>query len=205
MGYQEVWRQYREEVQERFPLVMGRLGQIGEEETVQQPYRAYFAQAAALLLRLAELEEEISSGEWEKKSLEELRQENKLLYQEVLPEHYATSYGNPEYAGRELGEAFGKLLSMLYADLRSLIPYAFEGRVYDLTIFSELLVEVYNAFEGEELPEVQKIQQILYWFYHDYGEVFTEIGVMAQTNPEMDFYTRIIMERYLEDFRYHYS
>ena len=62
MGYQEVWRQYREEVQERFPLVMGRLGQIGEEETVRQPYRAYFAQAAALLLRLAELEEEISSG-----------------------------------------------------------------------------------------------------------------------------------------------
>ncbi len=204
MGYQEVWRQYREEVQERFPLVMGRLGQIGEEETVQQPYRAYFAQAAALLLRLAELEEEISSGEWEKKSLEELRQENKLLYQEVLPEHYATSYGNPEYAGTELGEAFGKLLSMLYADLRSLIPYAFEGRVYDLTIFSELLVEVYNAFEGEELPEVQKIQQILYWFYHDYGEVFTEIGVMAQTNPEMDFYTRIIMDSDLEDLRYLY-
>ncbi len=204
MGYQEVWRQYREEVQERLPLVMGRLGQIGEEETVQQPYRAYFAQAAALLLRLAELEEEISSGEWEKKSLEELRQENKLLYQEVLPEHYATSYGNPEYAGRELGEAFGKLLSMLYADLRSLIPYAFEGRVYDLTIFSELLVEVYNAFEGEELPEVQKIQQILYWFYHDYGEVFTEIGVMAQTNPEMDFYTRIIMDSDLEDLRYLY-
>lgn len=31
MGYQEVWRQYREEVQERFPLVMGRLGQIGED------------------------------------------------------------------------------------------------------------------------------------------------------------------------------
>ena len=204
MGYQEVWRQYREEVQERFPLVMGRLGQIGEEETVRQPYRAYFAQAAALLLRLAELEEEISSGEWGKKSLEELRQENKSLYQEVLPEYYATSYGNPEYAGRELGEAFGKLLSMLYADLRSLIPYAYEGRVYDLTIFSELLVEVYNAFEGEELPEVQKIQQILYWFYHDYGEVFTEIGVMAQTNPEMDFYTRIIMDSDLEDLRYLY-
>ena len=204
MGYQEVWRQYREEVQERFPLVMGRLGQIGEEETVRQPYRAYFAQAAALLLRLAELEEEISSGEWGKKSLEELRQENKSLYQEVLPEYYATSYGNPEYAGRELGEAFGKLLSMLYADLRSLIPYAYEGRVYDLTIFSELLVEVYNAFEGEELPELQKIQQILYWFYHDYGEVFTEIGVMAQTNPEMDFYTRIIMDSDLEDLRYLY-
>lgn len=204
MGYQEVWRQYREEVQERFPLVMGRLGQIGGEETVRQPYRAYFAQAAALLLRLAELEEEISSGEWGKKSLEELRQENKSLYQEVLPEYYATSYGNPEYAGRELGEAFGKLLSMLYADLRSLIPYAYEGRVYDLTIFSELLVEVYNAFEGEELPELQKIQQILYWFYHDYGEVFTEIGVMAQTNPEMDFYTRIIMDSDLEDLRYLY-
>lgn len=204
MGYQEVWRQYREEVEERFPLVIGRLEQIGQEETVRQPYRAYFRHAAAHLLRLAKVEREVTSGEWEEKSLEELKQENQSLYQEVLPEHYADSFANPEYACKELGEPYGRLLTMLYADLRSLISYAFEGRVYDLTIFSELLVEVYNAFEGEELPEEREIQQILYWFYHDYGEVFTETGVMAQTNPEMDFYARIIMDSDLEDLRYLY-
>lgn len=203
MGYQEIWQPYREEVEERFPLAMGRLEQIGTEETVPQPYRAYFRQAASFLLRLAKLEQEISSGEWEKKSLGELKQENMSLYREVLPEHYGSSYASPENAGKELGQ-YGKLLGMLYADIRSLIPYAFEGRVYDITIFSELLVEIYNAFEGEELPEEREIQQILYWFFHDYGEIFTEIAVRAQTDPELDFYTRIIMDSDLGDLRYLY-
>lgn len=45
---------------------------------------------------------------------------------------------------------------------------------------------------------------MIYWFFHDYGEVFTEMGVMAQTNPEMDFYTRIIMDSDLKDLRYLY-
>lgn len=121
MGYQEIWQPYREEVEERFPLAMGRLEQIGTEETVPQPYRAYFRQAASFLLRLAKLEQEISSGEWEKKSLGELKQENMSLYREVLPEHYGSSYASPEHAGKELGQ-YGKLLGMLYADIRSLIP-----------------------------------------------------------------------------------
>lgn len=204
MGYREIWRPYREEVEERFPLVVGRLEQIGTEETAPEPYRGYFRQAAAFLRKLGALEEEIASRNWEKKSLEEMKQENRLLYEEILPEHYGKSYGNPEYAVKEMGESYGKLLGMLYADIRSLIPYAFEGRIYDITIFSELLVEIYNAFEGEELPEEREIQQILYWFYHDYGEIFTEIGVMAQTSPEMDFYTRIILDSDLEDLRYLY-
>ena len=203
MGYQEIWQPYREEVEERFPLVMGRLEQIMAEETVPQPYRGYFRQASSFLLRLAALEQEITSGEWAKKSLGELAEENKSLYQEILPGHYGKSYASPGYAGKELGR-YGKMLGMLYADIRSLIPYAFEGRIYDLTIFSELLVEVYNAFEGEELPGERQVQQILYWFYHDYGEIFTETGVRAQTDPELDFYTRIIMDSDFEDLRYLY-
>ncbi len=204
MGYCEVWQPYREEVKERYPLVMERLEQIETEETVRQPYRAYFQRAAAFLRELKELEEEVTSGAWEKKSLEEMSRKNRSLYEEILPEHYGKSYGNPEYAAGELGEQYGKLLGVLYADLRSLIPYAYEGRIYDITIFSELLVELYNLFEQEELSLEQEVQQVIYWFYHDYGEVFAEIGVMSQTSPELDFYTRIIMDSDLEDLRYLY-
>ena len=124
MGYCEVWQPYREEVKERYPLVMERLEQIETEETVRQPYRAYFQRAAAFLRELKELEEEVTSGAWEKKSLEEMSRKNRSFYEEILPEHYEKSYGNPEYAAGELGEQYGKLLGVLYADLRSLIPYA---------------------------------------------------------------------------------
>ncbi len=204
MGYQEIWRPYREEVEERFPLVMGRMAQIAQEETTPQPYRGYFRHAAAFLTRLGELEEEVASGRWEKKSLEEMRRENRALYEEVLPENYERSYANPKFAVESLGEDFGKLFSALYADFRSLIPYAFEGRAYDLTIFSELFVEIYNRFEEEELPKEREIWRIVYWFFHDYSEFFTEVSVLAQTCPELDFYVRIIMDSDLSDPRYLY-
>lgn len=204
MGYQDFWQPYRREVEERFPLMVERLEQIGIEETVAVPFRSYFRHTASFLLNLCRLEEEIYAGAWENKDLQDMSTENQALYKEILPQHYAESYGNPAYATAQMGDVFGKLFGMLYADIRSLIPYAFEGRNFELTIFGELLVEIYNCFEQEALPQEEEIQQIIYWFYHDYGEIFTEISVMAQSSPELDFYIKIIMDSDLSDLRYLY-
>ena len=43
-----------------------------------------------------------------------------------------------------------------------------------------------------------------YWFFHDYGEIFAELGVLSQTSPEMDFYVRIILDSDLSVLRYLY-
>lgn len=204
MGYQDFWQPYRREVEERFPLMVERLEQIETEETAAEPFRSYFRHTASFLRDLCRLEEEIYAGAWENKSQQDMSTENQALYKEILPQHYAESYGNPTYAVMQMGEIYGKLLGMLYADIRSLIPYAFEGRNFELTIFGELLVEIYNCFEQEAQPEEEEIQQIIYWFFHDYGEIFTEVSVMAQTNPELDFYVRIIMDCDFSDLRYLY-
>lgn len=204
MGYQEFWQSYRKEVEERFSLLVERLEQIETEETVAAPFQTYFRHTASFLRNLCRLEEAIYAGAWENKSFQDMSAENQALYQEILPPHYADSYGNPTYAVAKMGEVYGKLLGMLYADIRSLIPYAFEGRNFELTIFGELLIEIYNCFEQEAQPEEEEIWQIIYWFFHDYGEIFTEISVMSQTNPELDFYVRIIMDSDLCDLRYLY-
>ncbi len=204
MGYQEFWQTYREEVTERFPLVVERLKQMETEETVAHCWSKYFQQTAVFLGKLCRLEEEYYKGAWAQKSMEELQAENHMLYEELLPENYSRSYANPSYAAEQLGEEYGKVFSMLYADLRSLIPYAFEGRNYELTIYGELFIQIYNCFEQEETPAVEEIRQIIYWFYHDYSEIFLEISVCSQNNPKMDFYVSIIMDSELSDLRYLY-
>lgn len=204
MSYQDVLKPYREEVAERYPLVMERIEQIGMEETVQKPYRDYFQHVAHFFQELRKEEAAITEGQAEKRTLTEWQKVNHKLYQEILPENYEKSYANPEYATARLGESFGKMLSALYADIRSLIACAYQGRIYEITIFSELLVEIYNCFEGEELPEEKEIQQIIYWFYHDYGELFMEMNILAQTCAELDFATGIIMNSDLEDVSYLY-
>lgn len=204
MSYQEFWQPYREIVEERFLLLVERLEQIQSEETVSRPYLAYFQHTASFLEKLCRLEEEIYLGAWQQKSQQQWKRKNQELYQEILPENYENSYGNPAYAANQLGEAYGKLLGLLYADIRSLIPFAFEGRNYELTVFGELLVEIYNCFEQQEQPQEEEIRNIIYWFFHDYSEIFTEISVMSQSAPELDFHVRIIMDSDLSDLSYLY-
>ena len=64
---------------------------------------------------------------------------------QVLPENYRNSYGNPVYACEKLGE-YGKDFSFLYAELRGIVVYAFEKRLWDITVLLELFLEVYGAF-----------------------------------------------------------
>ena len=59
------------------------------------------------------LKENIDSGAYRKLSLEDLEQWNQKLYEDILPEHYETSYANPAYAQEKLGEEYGQILSFL--------------------------------------------------------------------------------------------
>ena len=46
----------------------------------------------------------LKQGAYKNASLEELQKRNRALYEDVLPEHYENSYGNPAYAVKTLGE-----------------------------------------------------------------------------------------------------
>ena len=56
--------------------------------------------------------------------MEELQENNHRLYEDILPEHYQSSYGDPRYAQQMLGSDYGKELSCLYSQLRGSIVFA---------------------------------------------------------------------------------
>lgn len=204
MGYRELYAPYAQEVAERYPLVMERIAGIQEEETVQEPYRDYFRRTAAFITQMHKAEQEIAAGTFFQKSLKELKEWNYYAYADILPEGYEESYANPVYAVKRLGESYGRLLSMLYANIRNMIGYAMENAVYELTIYGELFVEIYNCFEDPAEVSPEEIQRILYWFFHDYSEVFVERSILRQVNTEDDFFARIIREADFGDLRYLY-
>ena len=82
---------------------------------------------------------------------------NHELYEDILPENYKTSYGNPVYACEKLGE-YGKDFTFLYAELRGAVVYAHEKRMWDMTVLLELFLEVYGAFSQEELPTEEELE-----------------------------------------------
>ena len=126
------------------------------------------------------------------------------MYEDILPEHYETSYGNPEYAVKTLGEVHGRILSFLYTELRGMIVFAFEQRMEDMTILAETFIEVYNAFE-EEIPSYKQIQQILYWFISDNSDLTVTYRTREVLDPSLDFAKKIICGEDLTDLRYLYK
>lgn len=199
-------------VQERHSLVMERIREIPGEaagRTGLQAFGRYFSFGAEFLIRMDALYRDFLSEKWRGASLEELQAENHALYEDVLPENYGKSYADPAFAVRELGEGFGGLLSFLYCELRSMIPFACEGRLEELVIRMELFVEVYGAFvcewqENGRLPAYDAVRDIVYWFACDYADVSAERRVRERVCPENNFLARVLAEADFTDVRYLY-
>ena len=208
MGYQELYKESNEAAAERYELVLERISQICEHADVKEPFADYFEKTASFLMSVAEvmkLQEEqklLLSGDC--LSLEELQKLNAKFCNEIEKEHYETSYLNPAYAKKALGEEFGALLCMLAAHERQVYLKAFRGDKMMVTIAFELFVEVYTCFEDEDV-EKKSVEQAIYWYFHDYSELFEEQMVSNLVNPENDFATHIVMDSDLEDLRFLYQ
>ena len=208
MGYQELYKESNEAAAERYELVLERISQICEHADVKEPFADYFEKTASFLMSVAEvmkLQEEqklLLSGDC--LPLEELQKLNAKFCNEIEKEHYETSYLNPTYAKKALGEEFGALLCMLAAHERQVYLKAFRGDKMMVTIAFELFVEVYTCFEDEDV-EKKSVEQAIYWYFHDYSELFEEQMVSNLVNPENDFATHIVMDSDLEDLRFLYQ
>lgn len=222
-------------IKERYLLSMERIRSLLTEETVREPYRAYFrAQAELILLSGGIMEESAgignegcgTAGETGKiteentgitgqsaasvkgagapRTLTEWRALNHRLYADILPEHYETSFANPAWAVRQFGEEMGRLLCFLAAEIRGDIVYSFEGRLLEMVRYNEALIEIYNLFEGDAVPEPREVKDVLYWCISDYCDVSLTGRIRETLDPAMDFAKRIVTESDLNDLTYLY-
>lgn len=192
-------------MEERYYLTLERIMKIMDEETVREPYRSYFRTVAEFLLRIHDVKDSLQTTVRRAASVEKLKKEMDVLYHDVLPAYYDTSYANPAYAVSVLGERTGTFLSALYAELRGSLAYVFEGRVDYITIGNELFIEVYNKFEEEEEPSPDSLKSIFYWYASDYCDVYAADRIREQLDPDYcDFAVNMIMSSDLTDIRYLY-
>lgn len=184
---------------ERYALAKTRVMEIAEEKVLTEPYLSFFQKTAGFLKKTIEVMD--SDEEY---GLEELKKRNHALYEDILPENYGTSYGNPVYAEKMLGE-YGKVFTFLYAELFGTICYAHEKALWDMTVSLELFLEIYGAFEADDIPSVKILKDILRSYVNDYCQDMIENRIAKQVDPSNNFAVKIIMESDLEDFRYLYQ
>lgn len=206
MDYRELLKEENEAVKERFMLASARLREIiaGEKTEMPENLRLYFRKMALFLEECRALYEDVTAGVLKNCTLEELKAENKHFYEDILPENYSVSYANPAYAVETLGEEYGRVLSFLYAELRTERVYIFEQNLEKMTILHELFLEIYCMFESGEVS-YRQVRECIYWFLHDYADEFVGWRVREMLDTSLDFATSIVMEADLDDPRYLYG
>ena len=190
---------------ERYALAIERIRQIPAEKSVPQPYRDFFAQMAQYLCKMDQIRSRIAEGYLKTASEEELAVFNREPYEDVIGERYETSYGNPAFAVRALGETHGRSLCCLYRELGNAVVWVYEDRLLGLTAAMELYLELYAMFEEETLPSAQYVKESIYWYVSDYAEERQEYQVREIVDPSLHFVKDIVMESDLTDLRYLYQ
>ena len=189
---------------ERYELAIERIRSIVHEDTVAPVYRDYFQKVAGFIIEIDAIKNRLEKKPNAECTLEELKSENENIYRDVTGEMYEESFANPAYTVKLFGKDLGQLLSFLYTEIRGEIPYVYEKRTEYLAICNELFIEIYNCFEGVEIPDYKELKSIVYWYASDYCDVFLADRIEEQLNPEAAFATDIIMQSDLTDLRYLY-
>ncbi len=200
---------FEEDICERIELAIGRLSDIEEENLILQNcsytegLKEYFNKVSDFILYVYDVYNIINTSN--QLSLEYLKRINNELYKDILPGNYEKSFANPDYAVDKLGEDYGKLLSFLYVELRSIVAYIYEGKLLDFITTVELFLEIYSMFCGEEAPKSKYIKEAIYYHMYDYVDVLVAERTLETISPEYTFATDIIMKSDLSDIRYLYS
>lgn len=203
MRCREIYREENESVSERFLLSMERIREIRTAQMSHRNFEDYFKRTAGFICHIQKLLEKIENDWLKTAAEEELKAENRKLYEDILPKNYETSYANPDYAVLKLGNDYGKLFSFVYTEIRGMIVYAFEERKAEITILCELFIQLYTCF-CEELPSYEMLKDIVYWHMSDYSDVKLEQRVRDMLDPEMSFARDIICGEDLSNTRYLY-
>lgn len=209
----------REEYEERFELMKERVSEISSDAGFPAHFNEYFMEVAGFIRDAIELFEQVEDGTVAKADLKQLQEIQRRFYGPLKKENYEQSFLNPAYAVGQLGKELGGILSMLYADLLSLTSDAFEGRMDFICIWSELFVQVYGCFveeiQEQNQPEnftedslqwiAKNVKDAIYWFYHDYCELFTPEPIQHMIDTGYDFLYNRVMFSDLSDDRYLYQ
>lgn len=193
MTYHEMTSEENRFAEERHALCLERIREIKEDPECGGKLAEYITTLAGLLLQGEEVRELLKDGPAAagEETFAALREKNRSLYEDIRPEHYAVSFGNPGYCEECFGEKEGKLLCFLYAELRDALPYFYENRLFYVTLYEELFIQAYCLLSGAENP-AEELHSALCSFQSDNADILLPGRIQSTLDPEADFAMQII-------------
>ncbi len=182
-------------MKERFQLAKERIEQIRDEHILPQRIQDFFASEAEFVLYICGIYGKKASGELCKLDYETLKADNSYIYNHSVDITYSALQSDDEV-----------YLGALDAELKAMIPFAFEGDLWGVLIRAELFLEFYTSYlsaweDGTKAPDTDHLKEILFYYVSDYTEDAVQRKIRNMLTLEEDFATSIIKNNEFKDKR----
>lgn len=200
----------KEYLYERHELAIERLRSIREKCETNDRFYPFFNQTALFLCTVDDILMSTLDGSFNRVSTNKKISLNRDLYIELRPRNYNCSFLNPTYAVSRFGKETGRILSAIYAELRSCIIYAYEQNLEQVLIREELLLQIYGMFtdsmqDGNGMVEAETLREAYRDWAYDYLDSMTENSLRASWTDTESLPKSIVMEADLSDSDYLYE
>ena len=153
------------------------------------------------IIHFTNLEQELNHQYFLDRTIEELKEENTKMYEEILGDNYNTCYANPEYAVKTFGVELGQLLSTLYAEFRRFTIFTFEHNTNAIERYSKFFIDIAAVLSNESDPYAQ-VSELYKVFIHESDFAVSTESLKQKMDPKASFTNQIIPRQDLNDLRY---
>jgi len=164
-------------------------------------YLTFFKTMGEKLYSICSLEEKLNDEYFQKKDFDELLKENHEIYNDLLGDNYKTSYGNPDYAVKELGKEMGQIATYLYNRLNECISLVFSHKTEKIEKLLQLFTDAY-AYVVKNGDNANGLMELIRDFEVSILDMEAEEKVNNIALDTKGYYRAIVDEANAEDLRY---
>ncbi|MCL2065002.1 MAG: aminopeptidase [Candidatus Cloacimonetes bacterium] len=167
----------------------------------EEKWHKFFFSSSVMIEKLLQEERQWNEKHLQERSFEYLKDENKELHIEKLPENYKTSFANPEYSVKIFGKKFGQLNSLFYTYLLSLTGNCHQHYKTQMTKFLGLYCEYFMVW-FQEGANYEKLYETIKSYNFKYLREGLDRDFRKRFSPDYDFYVKWVKNADLTDLRY---
>lgn len=200
----EIFKEENKDSLAMYDKHMEKVVSINTDCKISGSLKNYFEEVSTFLITLKKVTDNVENNKLNEMSLEELKELNRELFNDILEENYDLSFGNPDYAVNMLGKELGQYLSAIYSNLRAHVEDAFAYKIFNIVESIELFNKVYEILlkNSEDVSAVKEAMTKSAW---DSNELKTDLFYRKYFDTSVNYSAYLILNSDLNDLRYLYK
>ncbi|HQP71017.1 MAG TPA: hypothetical protein PLK90_11510, partial [Clostridiales bacterium] len=159
---------------------------------------------SSMILYFYKFEQKIDGKYFANNSLTKIKKEFDAISNEIDPKNYKTSFLNPDYSVKLLGEKTGRIAYVIFYFFRQYRSFAFEHRIYQMERYNRLFLEMYDSYKTKKKLTDKFLTELVAKYEKRYDFEETLVSYKEMFGKEYTNYKEIVLNSDPKDLRYLY-